>query len=186
MRTTLTVALAVAAILAVAGVAGYAFVSNGMAHSGATSGTSVGTLNVYMQDAPANTTWSHIYVTIGAIQVHPADGMNASDWRNVSVVQNRIDLVGLKSVAALLGGSSLAAGNYTQIRIVVKSVTGVMANNTQVDFTVPSGELKTADAFNITTGETTSLTIDINLARSVVDANGTWIFTPVLGSIQTS
>lgn len=184
MRTTHTVALTVAALVAVAGVAGYALLGPGVAPSGA-PGNGVGTLDVYLQDAPA-ANWSHVYVTFDVIQVHPADAGNASDWTNVSLAQRTVDLASLKSVSSLVGSATLKAGMYTQLRIVVASASGEMTNGTKVSFTVPSGELKTADPFNITTGQVTGLTIDINLSRSIVDAGSTWIFTPVLGSVRAS
>ena len=59
-----------------------------------------------------------------------------------------------------------------------------MTKCTQVNFTGPSGELMPADAFNVSVGQTTSLTVDIDLARSIVDAGNVWLFTPVLGSVQ--
>ncbi len=185
MRTTLTVALVLSALLAVAGVAGYAFMAHGMAPSGAAASGQVGTLDVFVQDAPA-ANWSHVYVTFDMVQVHPADGTNASDWSNMSLAQRTVDLASATSVASLLGSATLKAGNYTQLGIVVMSVQGVMTNGTKVNFVVPSGELKTADAFDIVAGKTTSLTINIDLSRSIVEAGGTWIFTPVLGSVTTS
>lgn len=201
MRASLTLALALAALVAVAGVAGYAVMAHDFAPTGAAAGNvgSVGSLNVFMQDAPASN-WSHVYVTYSVVQVHAADTGNtssdggnvsasadiASDWSNVSLVQRTVDLASKTSVATLLGSATLKAGMYTQLRIVVQSVQGVMTNGTKVNFTVPSGELKTADAFNITVGQTTSMTISIDLSRSIVEAGNTWIFTPVLGSIQTS
>lgn len=185
MKATLTVALALAALLAVAGVAGYALVAHGTPSSGAAATSGMGTLDVSIQDSPA-ANWSHVFVTFDQIAVHPADGGNASDWQTVNLTQRTVDLESVKTVSALLGSATLKAGAYTQVRIVVISVRGVMANGTDVNFTVPSGELKTAEAFNITTGETTSLTIDMNLSRSIVEAGSEWIFTPVLGSVQVS
>lgn len=104
----------------------------------------------------------------------------------MSLAQRTIDLASKTSLATLLGSATLKTGTYTQLRIVVQSVQGEMTSGTKVNFVVPSGGLKTADAFNITVGQTTTLTIDIDLSRSIVEAGNTWIFTPVLGSIQTS
>lgn len=200
MRATLALALTLAALVAVAGVASYAFVTQSAVPTGSAgdAGT-VGTLNVLMQDAPASN-WSHVYVTYSVLQVHMAATGNetpdngsmsasadiAGEWSNVSLVQRTIDLASTTSVASLLGSATLKTGMYTQIRLVVQSVQGVMTNGTTVNFVVPSGELKTADGFNITVGQTTSLTIQIDLSRSIVQAGNTWIFTPVLGSVQTS
>ncbi len=188
MKATLTVALALAALLAVAGVAGYALVSHGTALSAtpaaAPGSAGVGTLDVAIQDAPA-ANFTSVFVTFDQIAVHPA-GSNDSAWKTVNLTTRTVDLESVKSVPQILGSASLPVGSYTQLRIVVRSAQGVMANGTKVNFTVPSGELRTADPFNITLGQTTTLTLDINLARSIVEAGSTWIFTPVLGSVQMS
>ena len=56
MKATLTVALALAALLTVAGVAGYALVSHGTAASTAAPGSAgTGTLDVSIRDAPPRT-----------------------------------------------------------------------------------------------------------------------------------
>ena len=123
-------------------------------------------------------------MTFDLIAVHPADAGNASDWQTVNLTQRTVDLAAVQDVPQLLGNATLQAGTYTQLRIVVQSAQGVMTNGTQVNFTVPSGELMTADAFNVSVGQTTSLTVDIDLARSIVDAGNVWLFTPVLGSVQ--
>ena len=75
---------------------------------------------------------------------------------------------------------------YTQLRVVMGSATGVMENGTKVDFIVPSGELKTDDPFNVTVGQTASLTLDIDLSRSIARADSQWLFVPVLGSVKES
>jgi len=186
MKATLTVALALTALLAMAGVAGYAFVSHGAAPSAtAPVAGGMGTLDVAIQDAPA-ANFSHVYVTFDQIAVHPADAGNASDWQTVNLTEKTVDLASVQSVPQLLGSATLPVGEYTQLRIVVQSVQGVMANGTKVNFTVPSGELRTTDPFNITLGQTTSLTVDVDLARSIAYADGRWIFTPVIGSIRTN
>ncbi len=188
MKATLTVALALAALLGMAGVAGYAFVSHGSALSAppaaAPGSTGVGTLDVAIQDAPS-ANFTHVYVTFDQIAVHPDDG-NASDWMTVNLTEKTVDLASTSSVPQLLGSANLPVGSYTQLRIVVQSVEGVMTNGTKVNFTVPSNELKTSDPFNITLGHTTSLTVSVDLSRSIVQAGTMWIFTPVIGSVQLS
>lgn len=184
MKTSLTLALALAGLLAVAGVAGYTFVANGAYMRNAPSATGMGTLDVSLQDAPA-ANWTHVYVTFDQIAVHPEDA-NASEWQTVNLTQKTVDLASLTGISELVGSASLKAGTYTQLRIVVESVRGVMTNGTQVNFVVPSGELKTADAFNITLGQTTNLTIDMNLSQSIVQAGSEWIFTPVLGPVEST
>jgi len=208
MKSTAFAVSVLAILVAVAGVAGYMVVAHGSLPSApAPSGAGgVGTLNVYVMDLlPANATmangttgnqtpgnvsvgnvtWSHIYVTFTVLQAHEANATNESGWHNISVSQT-VDLLSLKTVSALLGSASLPTGEYTQLRIVVAKAWGVTSTGKTYDFTVPSGDLRTDDPFNVTTGQTASLTLDVNLSHSVVwTANG-YLFTPVIGSIQSS
>ena len=102
----------------------------------------------------------------------------------MDVSARTVGLESVKSVPELPGSASLPVGSDTQLRIVVQSVRGVIEDGTKVNFTVPSGELRTADSFNITLGQSTRLILDINFARWTVEAGNVWIFTPVLGSVH--
>lgn len=182
-------ALAVAILIAVAGVAGYVFVAHGtLPFMSAPQGSAnPGTLDMYVKDSAAN--WTYVNVTFSLVQVHEANATDSDGWFNLTPSGTgpvTVNLAALKNVSALLGTATLKPGMYTQLRIVVTKATGVMEDGTKVNFTVPSGDLKTTDPFNITSGQTTSQTIDIDLSRSIVEAAGVWYFTPILGSIQTS
>ncbi len=184
MKASSALALGIAALLAVAGVAGYAVVNHGLVFP--TSGVAsagMGTLNVYVKDAPAN--WIHVNVTFDKIEVQAADQGNESGWHNYTVTKT-VDLASLTSLSALLGSEKLPAGKYTQLRLHVTKAVGTMSNGTKYDFTVPSGELRTDDPFNISVGQTTSLTLDIDLTRSIVWTAEGYLFLPVLGAVIVS
>jgi len=202
MKTAFGVAIGLAVLVALAGVVGFALVAPGGlpgpfggstpsagTNSGGTGGNGggsagVGTLDVYVQDAPAGVNWTHVWVTFSELQAHEANATDADGWLNMTITQETVDLASLTSVSQLLGTATLPTGTYTQLRIVVMAASGEMANGTKVTFTVPSGELRTDDPFVITAGGTTSLTVDIDLSRSIVHADGTWLFTPVLGAVK--
>ena len=61
-----------------------------------------------------------------------------------------------------------------------------MVNGTSVVFTVPSGEVKTTTPFEIRSGASTTLTVDIDLSRSIVANGQGWFFTPVLGQVTVA
>jgi hypothetical protein len=61
-----------------------------------------------------------------------------------------------------------------------------MEDGTIVNFTVSSGALKTTHPFNVTADHTETLTLDFDLAHSIVQKDTGWIFKPVLGSISSS
>jgi hypothetical protein len=156
-----------------------------------TPAAATGTLSIYVKDDPA--VWSHVNVTFSQVQVHMASGDNSTDdnstndssgWRTLSMRNGTVDLVALSNISALLASGDIPAGNYTQIRIVVISVTGVMTDNTSVTFTVPSGEQKTTHPFHVVAGAANRLTLEIDLNRSIVQTGqGQWRFTPVLGAV---
>jgi len=203
MKTTAFAVSVLALLIAVAGVAGYVVVAHGSLPfaSAPTSAGGMGTLNVFVTDTPpanattgnetagnatvANVTWSHVYVTFTVVQAMQANDSNNSGWHNISA-SNTIDLMSVKTVSALLGSAQLPAGRYTQLRIVVEKAWGVTSTGKSYNFTVPSGDLRTDDPFTVSTGLVSSLTLDVNLSHSIVWTATGYLFTPVIGSIQTS
>jgi len=194
MKTALMASIGLAVVVALAGVvsltARFGSNPNPGSTSGGTGGTGggssgFGTLEVSVQDAPASVNWTHLWVTFARIQAHEANATNETGWFNVTQTGS-VDLAALKTVSQLLGTAKLAAGMYTQLRIDVSSATGVMENGTTVHFIVPSDVLKTDDPFNVTVGQTTSLTLDIDLSRSIVHADSKWLFVPVISAVQES
>lgn len=141
-------------------------------------------VSVYLKDLPA--TWSHMNVTFSSVEIHQADADNQSGWHTLPIANQTLDLSSLVNVSGLLASGNVSHGKYTQIRLVVISVTGTMANGTIVNFTVPSGELKTTHPFNLTAGDNKTFTIDIDLSQSIVQNSSGWIFKPVLGAISES
>ena len=150
----------------------------------ATMPSKTGKVSIMVKDLPGD--WTHMNVTFSEVKIHQADGANASGWHNLTIATSTIDLAVLVNVSELLASANVGPGNYTQIRLVVDAVTGTMANGTVITFKVPSGELKTTHPFNVTAGQTTTLTLDFDLDHSIVhNANG-YTFKPVLGAITVS
>jgi len=143
-----------------------------------------GTLYVYVRDAPVE--WRQLNVVFSDIQVHRADGGNDSGWIHLPLSSTSIDFVALANLSRLLALDRAPAGKYTQLRLVVNSVDGVMNDGTPVTFEVPSGELKTTTPFDLPGSGSVQITLDFDLASSIHSAGGKWIFRPVLGSIQIS
>ena len=173
-RTLAIVAVAVIVVVIVASVGAFMVLNS----------SKKGTIQVYLKDSVGP--WSHVNVTFNTLQIHRANATNSSGWTTLSIKNGTLDLVQLVNLSALLGDGKVAAGKYTQIRVDVINATGVMTNGSKVNFTVPSGQLKTTTPFNIVAGGTTKLTIDIDLEHSITFANGKWIFKPVLGNVTES
>src|SRR2546428_9858174 len=167
MRRAL-IALVVAAAVAIAGVAAYVYMFEG-------------SLDVAVQDESG--AWAHVWVTFTQVWVHEAGKSEDVGWHNLTVAQASIDLASLVNVSKLLASARVGPGKYTEIRLGVIAATGKMLDATPAGFSVPSGDVKAVTPFEVRSGTTTKLTVDINLARSIV-ANGSGLtFTPCLGKI---
>ncbi len=168
MRTVFAVLVVAGSLLG--GAAGYFYIYQGG-------------LTVYVRDATGP--WAHVYVTFSDVQVHEAGKGNNSGWDTVRMQTKTVDLASLTTVSDLLAIDRLNPGKYTDIRIVVASASGQLSTGQAVNLTVPSGELKINHPFEISSARTTTLTVEIDLSRSI-GQNGTgYVFTPVVGSVIT-
>lgn len=161
-------AIAIALLVVVGGIAAYYLLYQG-------------TVAVYVRDAPG--TWAHVWVTFSGVAIHES-GQNNATWKNVSDVKTTVDLVALQNVSQLLGKISLSPGHYEQIRLSVVNVTAVLLGGTvTLNINVPpdNATMKIAGQFTVSSGQTTSITVDIRLDQSLHEVNGTWMFTPVVG-----
>lgn len=168
---TISIVVATIAILIVAGI-GVVLVSGGP----------TGALSINVKDSAGD--WKHVFVTFSKVEVQEALADNETGWHSLAIENSTLDLTSLVNVSALLASGRITVGDYTQIRIIVGSVAGVMMNGTMVSFKVPSGELKTTHPFEITTNGTKTLTIDIDLDHSITHEGNGWIFKPVLGAVM--
>lgn len=128
--------------------------------------------------------WQRLTVTFSDIRVHRANAGDASGWTSLPLTTPEIDFMALGNLAQALSLARAAPGKYTQLRIVIDSVDGVLANGMHVTVVVPDGVLKTDTSFNLTGSGSTTITLEFDLARSLHSAHGVWIFRPVLGSVQ--
>lgn len=143
-----------------------------------------GTLVIQVRDALGS--FSHLYVTFSEVRVHPAGGANDSVWQRVNLSVSTIDFAALGNLTKVLGMDRLPAGTYTQLRIVVSAASGTLVGGASVPLLVPDGIVKTTTPFDLARGGTTTVTLDFDLARSVVWSGGTWTFKPVLGPVVVS
>ena len=146
------------------------------------SSTATATLAIRVRDVPV--AWSHVVVTFSEVSVHPADTPNGSVWVDVALQTSQVDFLALGNLTTLLALDRVAPGTYTQVRIFVSSARGVLASGTPVVMSVPDGVLKTTTPFTLQGGATTTVTLDFNLAQSIIQAGAAWVFTPVLGPIE--
>ena len=103
--------------------------------------------------------------------------------RTVERLRKTVDLKAFSgNASSFLGDAAIPVGDYNGIRITVTSATATLASNgTTVPVKVPSGALRIKGHFSVVAGKETDLTLDFNLARSVVQkGNGEYVLKPVL------
>ena len=92
-----------------------------------------------------------------------------SGWITIDISDDMatFDLLEVKGIEEFFGSSEVAAGKYTQVRLIVEKAEVAVDNGEPEEATVPSGELKIVRPFTVEGGETTSLIIDFDAERSV-------------------
>ena len=156
-----------------------------------------GTLRVAMTDAPS--CYQHVYVTVQKVRVNQSStaGNQDAGWTDLTLAApQRIDLVSLSNgVLQDLGTMPLAAGHYTQVRLVLAdNGTTAMANAVQ-----PNGGVETAldtpsamqsglklqANFDVAAGQMADLVLDFDACKSVVKAgnSGKYILKPVISVV---
>lgn len=162
---------------------------------GGSSDSQRGTLAVALTDAPA-CGFDAVNVTVSKVRIHQSSNAteNEAGWEEIILDPARkINLLGLTNgVLIELGETPLAAGHYTQLRLVLAGNNG----STPANSVIPTGtsselELKTPSAmqsglkliheFDVNAEERVDLLLDFNACQSVVKrGNGDYLLKPVI------
>jgi uncharacterized protein DUF4382 len=159
------------------------------------TGTQTGTLGVSLTDAPAGG-FDAVNVTVSKVRVHQsADATeNDTDWSEITLSPaKKINLLNLTNgVLDDLGQTSLPAGHYTQLRLVLSANTGtIIANSvvlsgttTEIPLVTPSAVqsgIKLINEFDVGAGQHVDLVLDFDAMKSVIRrGNGTYALKPVI------
>ncbi|MDD5191395.1 MAG: DUF4382 domain-containing protein [Dehalococcoidales bacterium] len=170
-----------------------------------------GTLTFNVTDAPPKDEVTSVMITLSGLQVHKAvaepaetpattttadtasttttttstteETEDTGEWLTVEIPANAqtFDLLKVKGIEQLLTTSQMNPGLYTQIRLTVEKAEVSLAGGALQAATVPSGVLKIVQPFKVNAGETTTLTLDFDAAKSVnVTGNGKVMIKPVI------
>ncbi|MEO6354404.1 MAG: DUF4382 domain-containing protein [Burkholderiaceae bacterium] len=170
---------------------------------GGGSGQAPGTLKVSMTDAPS-CGYDAVNVTVKAVRVHQSAsaGENDAGWAEILLSPARkINLLNLTNGALEeLGQTPLAAGHYTQMRLVLEPNTGASlansiilttspANTNEISLKTPSAAqsgIKLNHAFDVASGQRVDLVLDFDACKSIVTkGNGGYGLKPVVNVIPT-
>jgi len=169
---------------------------------GGGSAAADGSLRVALTDAPS-CGYDHVYVTIQKVSVNQSSTASDTDggWTDLTLTPARqVDLLTLTNgVLEELGSMPLAAGHYSQIRLVLAANTGTgssaLANSVQptggalTALTTPSGQqsgLKLQANFDVQPGQMADVVLDFDACASIVKAgnSGQYILKPVISVIE--
>jgi len=162
---------------------------------GGSSASGQGTLSVSLTDAPA-CGFDQVNVTVSKVRVHKnADASeNDAGWSDIVLSQPaRINLLDLTNgIMQTLGQTTLPAGHYTQIRLVLDG-SDPLANSvlpsggTEVALATPSAlqsGIKLNGQFDVAANSTTDIALDFDACKSVVKrGNGGYNLKPVISMI---
>lgn len=157
------------------------------------SSSETGSFSLSVTDAPVDDA-ENVVVEFTGVEVKPADGESITFTFDEP---KTIDLLAQQngSSAELLSDESLEAGNYNWIRLAVNAEEdNVMDSYIQIDgaqfeLDVPSGSqsgLKLNSGFIITASGNANYTIDFDLRKSVVLANGDYKLRPSLRLVDNT
>lgn len=159
---------------------------------GGGGGDSTGTLGVSLTDAPA-CGFDAVNVTVLKVRVHQSSTASDTDagWYEIPV-NRKINLLNLSNgVLDKLGEVPLAAGHYTQVRLVLDANSTLALSNS----VVPTGGSETAlvtpsavqsgiklvNEFDVAAGQRVDLVLDFDACKSIVQrGNGTYALKPVI------
>ena len=154
---------------------------------------SVGSLNIYVTDAPPREEVTSIMVTVSEIQVHKAVAeqemeqqqsgtgdqtqeqeeqqtqLGEGEWITIALSADKttFDLLEIKGVEQFVGTSEVEEGKYTQVRLVIDKAQVKLGDGDLQDATVPSQELKIVHPFDVAGDETTALVLDFDADKMV-------------------
>jgi hypothetical protein len=171
--------------------------------SSSPSGPSGGsTLNVMLKDAPFSDAKA-LLVTFSEVSAHVSGsgGFNVLPFAGGGTTRT-CDLKKLAAAQDILGTGTLAAGHYTQVRLVVTSAVLYFDNastgaacaptiaapaGTSASITVNSGDVKLNREFDVTASGATTILVDFNGDQSVKqEGNGSYSMSPVIAVVSVS
>lgn len=162
----------------------------------ATAPAAPGTLGVSLTDAPA-CGFDEVNVTVRKVRVHQSSSATDTEggWTDITLNPARkINLLNLTNgVLDYLGETPLAAGHYTQLRLVLdpnngrgiaNSVVLTGGDGSEIGLDTPSAVqsgIKLINEFDVPSGQRIDLLLDFDACKSIVlRGDGTYALKPVI------
>lgn len=134
-------------------------------------------LEMRLTDAPGD--YDNVWVNIASVAIESAD----LGWMTITEQPQKFDLLTLQNdVTAALGGATLEAGTYGQLRLVVDSAS-VVVGGVESPLTIASGA-QTGIKINLDSAfednMTYAVTLDFDADKSVKSVGKGYLMTPVV------
>jgi Domain of unknown function (DUF4382) len=142
-----------------------------------------GRIKMYLVDSPS--TLDSVIICVTRVEVHKAGSDSTSGWFVINDSTRYFDLLQLTNGAsAVLGDTSLAPGQYTQIRLIIGEGSYVIDQGVKHDLEIPSGSqtgIKLTHQFTIEPGKLYELLLDFNVDKSIIiTGNGKYKLKPTI------
>ncbi len=133
------------------------------------------------QTTTANVTAASVNQT--QVQEQEREDQDGGGWITLEIGDGAatFDLLQVQGINQFFADGLVAAGKYTQVRLIVDKVEVALGGNDPVPARIPSGVLKLVSPFDVVAGETISLVLDFDAEKSVnITGSGEIIFKPVV------
>jgi hypothetical protein len=163
------------------------------------SPSATGTLNVMLKDSPFSDAKA-VLVTFSEVSAHKDTDADFTKLPFAGGATVRTcDLKKLQTAQDVLGVGTLAAGHYTQVRLLVQSATlyfdkpstgdacGSISvpDGASASLTIPSGEVKLNREFDVPAAGSTSMLLDFDGDRSItLTGSGSYMMRPVIAIVS--
>ena len=143
-----------------------------------------GRLIVYLTDSPAS--FDSVVVCVSRVEVHVGGTDTTSgSWFVINDSLRYFNLLDLMNGASVvLGDTSLPAGHYTQIRLIIEDSCYIIDGEGRHELTIPSGTqtgIKLIHSFDIESDIVYELLLDFNVEKSIViTGNGQYKLKPTI------
>jgi len=134
-------------------------------------------IDVQLTDAPGD--FEAVWVNIASVEIESAD----AGWQTLADEPQKFDLLTLQNdVTAALGGTTLEAGTYGQLRLIVESAS-VVVGGVESSLKIASGMetgIKIPLDQTLEANTTYSITLDYDAAKSVKTTGQGYLMSPVI------
>lgn len=146
-----------------------------------------GIVDIKVTDAPV-LDLSSLNITVDQVTVRVKDAEEATndteEWINVTIAGGNVtfDLVKLRNITKDLALGQIPVGNYTKIRMHVLSAVGKIDGGDVISVRIPSSKIDVLvpRGFEVKSGQTTSIILDIQFDTIKIAANPAHNVSPVV------